>query len=60
MIRHELRHLVNENKKKEGEHKDLADLHELSPEELQKVKLNLNPHEMMEQIHYRFKDKIVK
>ena len=52
MIRHELLHLVNENKK-EGEHKNLADLHKLNPEELQGIKLNINPHEMMDQIHYR-------
>ena len=51
MIRHELLHLVNENKK-EGDNKDLADLHKLNQEELQGIKLNLNPHEMMEKIHY--------
>ena len=59
MIRHELLHLVNENQKREGEQKDLSDLHELSPEELQKIKLNINPHELMEQIHYRLKEMII-
>ena len=59
MIRHELLHLVNENKN-EREQKDLVDLHKLNPEELQRIKLNLNPHEIMEQIHYRLKERIIK
>ena len=56
MIRHELLHLVNENKNE----RDLVDLHKLNPEELQRIKLNLNPHEIMEQIHYRLKERIIK
>ena len=59
MIRHEVLHLVNENKK-EGENKYLVDLHKLTPEELQGIKFNLNPHQMMEQIHYMLKDRIIK
>ena len=59
MIRHELLHLVNEYQKREGEQKDLSDLIELIPEELQKIKLNLNKHELMEQIHYRLKERII-
>ena len=32
----------------------------LSPKELQEVELNLNPHELMEQIHFILKTKIIK
>ena len=59
MIRNELLHLVNENKH-EREQKDQVDLHKLSPEELQGIKLKLNPHEMMEQVQYRLKERIIK
>ena len=58
MIRNELLHLVNENQTYE-EPKTLIDLGALSPDELQKVELKLNPHEMMEQIHYRLKERII-
>ena len=58
MIRNELIHLVNENQT-DKEQKSLIDLYTLSPEELQKVELKLNPHEMMEQIHYRLKERII-
>ena len=54
MIRNELLHLVNENQT-DKEQKTLINLDALSPEELQKVELKLNPPEMMEQIHYRLK-----
>ena len=58
MIRNELLHLVNENQTDE-EGKTLTNLDALIPEELQKVGLELNPHEMMEQIHYRLKERII-
>jgi peptide subunit release factor 1 (eRF1) len=57
-IKNELLHLVNENQTDE-EGKTLIDLDALNPEELQKVGLKLNPHEMMEQIHYRLKERII-
>ena len=43
-----------------GSKKNLIDLHKLSPEELQGIELKLNPYEMMEQIHYRLKERIIK
>ena len=58
MIRNELLHLVNENQTDE-EGKTLTDLIALSPKDLQKIGLKLNPHEMMEQIHYRLKARII-
>ena len=58
MIRKELLDLVIENQS-DDEQKSLTELHALNPEERQKVKLNLNPHEMMEQIHYRLKKWII-
>ena len=32
----------------------------MGPKELQEVELNLNPHELMEQIHFILKTKIIK
>ena len=58
MIRKELLDLVIENQS-DDEHKSLTELHALNPEERQNVKINLNPHEMMEQIHYRLKKWII-
>ena len=58
MIRYELLHLVNENQS-DDEQKSLIELDALNPEERQKVKLKLNPHEIMEQIHYRLKERII-
>ena len=58
MIRYELLNLVIENQSEE-EHQSIAELRSLSPEERQKVKLILNPHELMEQIHYRLKKIII-
>ena len=31
---------------------ELIDVTDMSPEELQQIELRLNPHELMEQIHY--------
>ena len=59
MVRMELVHLVNEHQKREGEQKDIADLLEMSPQELQEIELNLNPHELKEQIHYRIEARII-
>ena len=58
MIRKELLDLVIENQS-DDEQKSLTELHALNPEDRQNVKLNLNPHEMMEQIHYRLKRWII-
>ena len=58
MIRKELLDLVIENQS-DDEQKSIAELRALNPEERQNVKLNLNPHEMMEQIHYRLKKCII-
>ena len=38
----------------------LMDLLEMNPKQLQEVKLSLNPHELMEQIHYILKARIIK
>ena len=59
MIRTELMHIVYEHQTTEGPHKEVIYLIELSPQELQEIKLNLNPHELMEQIQYVLKAKIV-
>ena len=53
------RRTFQKGKEKEGAQKDLSDLLELSPEKLQKIELDLNPHELMEQIHYRLKANII-
>ena len=58
MIRNELLDLVIENQSEE-EQQSIAELRALTPEERQKVKLTLYPHEMMEQIHYRLKKIII-
>ena len=42
------------------EQQDIVDLIELSPQQLQEVEISLNPHELMEQIHYILKVRIVK
>ena len=47
-------------KKTGGNHKEIWDLMMMSPKELQEVELNLNPHELMEQIHFILKTKIIK
>ena len=58
MIRNELQILVHENQTEEEE-KTLGDLLAMSPENLQKIGLKLNPHELMEQIRYRLKARII-
>ena len=58
MVRMELLNLVIENQS-EDEQKSIAEIRALTQEERQRVKLTLNPHEMMEQIHYRLKKIIV-
>ena len=58
MIRTELLNLVIENQS-DDEQISIAELRALNPEGRQNVKLNLNPHEMMEQIHYRLKKCII-
>ena len=58
MIRKELRILVHENQTDE-ENKTLGELLAMSPENLQKIGLRLNPHELIEQIHYRLKERII-
>jgi hypothetical protein len=58
MIRNELRILVHENQTDE-ENKTLGELLAMSPENLQKIGLRLNPHELMEQIHYRLNERII-
>ena len=40
--------------------KDVVELVELSPQQLQEIELKLNPHELMEQIHYILKARIIK
>ena len=60
MIRTELMNIVYEHQTTEGPHKDAIDLMILSPQELQEIELNINQHELMEQIHYILKAKIVK
>ena len=60
MIRKELMDIVYEHKKTGGNQKEVWDLMEMSPKELQEVELNLNPHELMEQIHFILKTKIIK
>ena len=46
---------------KDGDnHKEVTDLMSMSPKEMQEVELKLNPHEIMEQVHYILKTKIIK
>ena len=58
MIRKQLRILVYENQTDE-ENKSLGELLAMSPENLQQIELRLNPHELIEQIHYRLKERII-
>ena len=57
MIRMELMHIVYEHQINQ---KDLYELVGMSPQQLQEIELKLNPHELMEQIHYILKAKIIK
>ena len=60
MIRKELMDIVYEHQTAGGNHREAIDLMIMSPKELQEIKLNLNPHELMEQVHYILKTKIIK
>ena len=55
MIRTELMHIVYEHQKTTNDHKEVTDLMNMSQRELQEVEINLNPHKLMEQIHYILK-----
>jgi len=60
IIRIELALIVSEYQNIDDEEKTLTELLEMAPDQLQKVKLILNPHELMEQIHFALKAKIIK
>ena len=60
MIRTELMHIVYEHQKTTNDHKEVTDLMNMSQKELQEVEINLNPHELIEQIHYILKTKTIK
>ena len=53
-------HIVHEHQINDGAKKDVVELVELSPQQLQEIELKLNPHELMEQIHYILKARIIK
>ena len=60
IIRIELALIVNEYQNIDDEELTLTELLEMTPDQLQKVKLIINPHELMEQIHYALKARIIK
>ena len=60
IIRIELALIVSEYQNIDDEERTLTELLEMAPDQLQKVKLILNPHELMEQIHFALKAKIIK
>ena len=48
IVRMELVHIVHEHQINDGAKKDVGELVELSPQQLQEIELKLNPHELME------------
>ena len=60
IIRMELVHVVHEYQINDIVQKDVIYLVEMSPQQLQEIQLRLNPHELMEQIHYILKARIIK
>ena len=60
IVRKELVHIVHEHKINDVAKKDVVELVEMSPQQLQEIELRLNPHELMEQIHYILKARIIK
>ena len=59
IIRKQLALIVEEYQINYEEKKNLGELIRLTPQQLQEIKLVLNPHETMEQIHYILKAKII-
>ena len=57
MVRMELMNIVYEHQINQ---KDAYELVGMSPQQLQEIELKLSPHELMEQIHYILKAKIIK
>ena len=60
IVRIELAIIVNEYQNNDDEQLTLTELLEMTPGQLQKVKLIINPHELMEQMHYVLKARIIK
>ena len=60
IVRLELVKIVHKYQTNDTEQKELIELLELSPQQLQELKIILNPHELMEQIHYILKARIIK
>ena len=52
--------IVHEHQMTNTGQKDLIELTDLSTQELQQINFNLNPHELMEQIHFILKVRIIK
>ena len=59
IIRKQLAIIVEEYQADDEERKTLGELIGLTPQQLQEVKLVLNPHETMEQIHFILKERII-
>ena len=59
IVRLELVKIVHKYQTNDTEQKELIELLELSPQQLQELKIRLNPHELMEQIHYILKAQII-
>ena len=59
IIKKHLAIIVQEYQVDDEERKTLGELANLTPQQLQEVKLVLNPHETMEQIHFILKERII-